>query len=153
MPESRYAASSTEPMKFRLLLPLFLLLAANPASAADPAPVAPDAFCQAAPGFAGLAARFPGYALPTDVDSPVAIELPFLFRPGDATARKARNSTICVAVAVDAAGKATEAVIYQPGRVRLSPEEHRALLASRFAPARKDGQPVGAIFVLPVNVH
>jgi hypothetical protein len=141
-------------MKSRLLLPLLLLLAAGPASAAaDPAPVASDAFCQAAPGFAGLAARFPGYALPADVDSPVAIQLPFLFRPGDATARKARNSTICIAVAVGATGEATEAVIYQPGRVRLSPEEHRALLASRFVPARMDGQPVGAIFVLPVNMH
>jgi hypothetical protein len=140
-------------MKSRVLIPVLLLLAAGAATAADPLPVAPAVDCQAVLGFADLVARFPGYAMPADVDSPVAVALPFLFRPGAATLHKARHSTICIAVAVGATGKPEEATIYDPGRARLSPEEHRALLSSSFLPARKDGHPVNAIFVFPFSAN
>ena len=139
-------------MTLRNLIPAILLAAAGTASAGDQAPVAPDAHCKAVPGFAALAARFPGYAMPADVDSPVAVALPFAFRPDGGTLRRARRSTVCIAVAVDAAGKPGEAAIYEPARgARLSPEERRTLMASKFMPARKDGQPVNAVFVLPVS--
>lgn len=138
-------------MKFRHLHASFLLLAAAPAMAGEPPSAADAGFCQQVPAFAGLKAKFEGYAAPADVDRPPMFDAPFHLAAGDEVTFMAKRGAVCIAVAVDETGKAIDAAAYSPAHLRLSRAERRTLLSASFAPALKDGAPVKGLFLLPLR--